>query len=139
MALTLKITYRPKNMIGQSQSGTGKTAAFLLNILSRVDTTLHKPQAIVLTPSRELARQIMDVVDTMARFTQVTRGIVIKGGTHRNRKITEQVVIGTPGAVADSIRRRYLDTTAMKVFVLDEADNMLDQDGLGDQSIKIKR
>ncbi|ORZ02424.1 P-loop containing nucleoside triphosphate hydrolase protein [Syncephalastrum racemosum] len=137
-ALPLLLHNPPKNMIGQSQSGTGKTAAFLLNILSRVDTTLDKPQAIVLTPSRELARQIMDVVDKMAKFTQVTRGIVIKGGTHRNRRITEQVVIGTPGAVSDAIRRRFLDTTSMKVFVLDEADNMLDQDGLGDQSIKIK-
>ncbi len=62
----------PKNMIGQSQSGTGKTAAFILTMLSRIDYDLKKPQAIVLAPSRELARQIMDVVLTMSKFTNVT-------------------------------------------------------------------
>ncbi|KAI9318557.1 P-loop containing nucleoside triphosphate hydrolase protein, partial [Dichotomocladium elegans] len=137
-ALPLLLKDPPMNMIGQSQSGTGKTAAFSLNILNRIDPHLAKPQAIVLSPSRELARQTVDVIQQMARFTDITTCLVVKDGLHKNRNVTEHVIVGTPGSVMDSIRRRHVRTEAVKVFVLDEADNMLDQDGLGDQSIRIK-
>ncbi|KAL1928837.1 hypothetical protein VTP01DRAFT_2623 [Rhizomucor pusillus] len=137
-ALPLLLAEPPRNMIGQSQSGTGKTAAFSLNILSRIDTTLYQPQAIVLAPSRELARQIQMVIERMAKFTATTTCLVVKGQQPRGYQIQEHVVIGTPGSVMDTIRRRALTTKHIKVFVLDEADNMLDQSGLGDQSIRIK-
>lgn len=124
-------------MIAQSQSGTGKTAAFVLAMLSRVDSTIDKPQAICLAPSRELARQICEVTQKMAQFTNIKATAVIK--ETRRRTINEQVVIGTPGSVMDYMRRRFIDVSDIRVFVLDEADNMLDQDGLGDQSIRIKK
>ncbi|CEG84545.1 Putative ATP-dependent RNA helicase DBP5 [Rhizopus microsporus] len=135
-ALPLMISNPPTNMIAQSQSGTGKTAAFVLAMLSRIDSTIDKPQAICLAPSRELARQICEVTQKMAQFTNIKATAVIK--ETRRRTINEQVVIGTPGSVMDYIRRRFIDVSDIKVFVLDEADNMLDQDGLGDQSIRIK-
>lgn len=95
-------------------------------------------QAIVLAPSRELARQIQMVIERMAKFTATTTCLVVKGQQPRGYQIQEHVVIGTPGSVMDTIRRRALPTKHIKVFVLDEADNMLDQSGLGDQSIRIK-
>ncbi|KAI7876434.1 P-loop containing nucleoside triphosphate hydrolase protein [Lichtheimia hyalospora FSU 10163] len=137
-ALPLLLANPPRNMIGQSQSGTGKTAAFVLTMLSRVDTAVKQPQAICLAPSRELARQIMDVVQEMSQFTQITTALAVKDSLTRGRTIQAQVVVGTPGTVQEAIRRRQLAVQHMKLFVLDEADNMLDQAGLGDQSIRIK-
>ncbi|CAA90819.1 ATP-dependent RNA helicase dbp5 [Schizosaccharomyces pombe] len=137
-ALPLLLSNPPRNMIGQSQSGTGKTAAFALTMLSRVDASVPKPQAICLAPSRELARQIMDVVTEMGKYTEVKTAFGIKDSVPKGAKIDAQIVIGTPGTVMDLMKRRQLDARDIKVFVLDEADNMLDQQGLGDQSMRIK-
>lgn len=137
-ALPLLIGNPPRNMIGQSQSGTGKTAAFVLTMLTRLNLGLNVPQAICLAPSRELARQIMDVVQAMSKFTNITTKLVVKDSLQRNEPVQAQIIVGTPGTVADVIKRRLLPVQAVKIFVLDEADNMLDQDGLGDQSIRIK-
>jgi len=126
-------------MIGQSQSGTGKTAAFVLTMLSRVDFSKNKTQALCLAPSRELARQIMSVVVAMGKFTPVQTEYAIKDHLPKGAsRITAQVVVGTPGTMADLIRRKVIDVSEVKVFVLDEADNMLDQDGLGDQTLRVK-
>jgi ATP-dependent RNA helicase DDX19/DBP5 len=137
-ALPLLLQNPPRNMIGQSQSGTGKTAAFVLTMLSRVDFSVQKPQAIALAPSRELARQIMEVVRQMGKYTDVQICEAIPGAVQRGEKITAQVIVGTPGKMFDLIKSRALETTAVKVFVLDEADNMLDQQSLGEQSIRVK-
>ncbi|KAG1023936.1 hypothetical protein G6F26_006379 [Rhizopus arrhizus] len=137
-ALPLLISNPPRNMIGQSQSGTGKTAAFVLTMLTRLVPGMNVPQAICLAPSRELARQIMDVVQAMSKFTQITSQLVVKDSLRKKEPVHAQVVVGTPGTVMDMIRKRQLPVQAVKIFVLDEADNMLDQDGLGDQSIRIK-
>jgi ATP-dependent RNA helicase DDX19/DBP5 len=126
-------------MIGQSQSGTGKTAAFVLTMLTRIEVGLKVPQAVCLAPSRELARQIMDVVQAMCKFTDITTKLVVKDSLRRNEAVQAQIIVGTPGSVGDVIKRRHLPVQAVKIFVLDEADNMLDQDGLGDQSIRIKK
>ena len=127
-------------MIGQSQSGTGKTAAFVLTMLSRVDFTKNKPQALCLAPSRELARQIMSVIAAMAKFTPVQTEYAIKDHLPRGvSNITAHIVVGTPGTMTDLIRRRVIDVSDVKVFVLDEADNMLDKDGLGDQTLRVKK
>ena len=127
-------------MIGQSQSGTGKTAAFVLTMLSRVDFTKNKPQALCLAPSRELARQIMSVIAAMGKFTSVQTEYAIKDHLPRSvSSITAHIVVGTPGTMTDLIRRRVIDVSDVKVFVLDEADNMLDKDGLGDQTLRVKK
>lgn len=137
-ALPLLLQNPPRNMIGQSQSGTGKTAAFVLTMLSRIDFSADKPQAIALAPSRELARQIMDVVQAMGKFTPVKTAFAIPDALKRGEKVHAHLVVGTPGKTFDLIKTRALDPSAVKVFVLDEADNMLDQQGLGEQSIRVK-
>ncbi|KAJ3233848.1 RNA helicase required for poly(A+) mRNA export [Chytriomyces hyalinus] len=139
-ALPLLLANPPQNMVGQSQSGTGKTAAFTLTMLSRVDVNNPAVQAICLAPSRELARQIMDVVREMGKFTSVTTAFAIKDmDAPRGVRIEAQVIVGTPGTVMDYIRRKTIDTSQCKIFVLDEADNMLDGQGLGDQSIRVRK
>lgn len=141
-ALPLLMHDPPQNMIGQSQSGTGKTAAFVLNILSRLDMVNlpTTPQALVLAPTRELARQIVGVVQVMgAHIDGLTVGALVPMDANRNRKVDSPVVVGTPGTVQDLIKKRLFDTKHVKVLVLDEADNMLDQQGFGDQCIRVKR
>ncbi|KAI9778659.1 MAG: RNA helicase required for poly(A+) mRNA export [Peltula sp. TS41687] len=139
-ALPLLLSNPPMNMIGQSQSGTGKTAAFVLTMLSRLDHSKPKtPQALCLAPSRELARQIMGVVQTMGTFIKtLTVQFAIPQAIEKGQKVEAQVVVGTPGTVMDLVRRKILDPKDIKVFVLDEADNMLDQQGLGEQCLRVK-
>ncbi|PIL35365.1 transporter [Ganoderma sinense ZZ0214-1] len=138
-ALPLLLSNPPQNMIGQSQSGTGKTAAFVLTMLSRVDYSIHKPQALCLAPSRELARQIMSVVVAMGKFTAVQTEYAIKESLPKGAtNITAHIIVGTPGTMTDLIRRKIIDVSEVKVFVLDEADNMLDKDGLGEQTLRVK-
>ena len=143
-ALPLLLANPPQNMIGQSQSGTGKTAAFVLNILTRLDLSpgmIQQPQALILAPSRELARQILGVCQVMGEYVE---GLKVEAAIpvakeQRGKQIIGQIVVGTPGTTMDLIRRRLLDATNIKVLVLDEADNMLDQQGLGDQCIRVKQ
>jgi ATP-dependent RNA helicase DDX19/DBP5 len=143
--LPLLLIDPPQNLIGQSQSGTGKTAAFVLNILHRLDLSSEQaqktPQALVLAPSRELARQIQGVVKVMGTFVQglSVEAAVPTDAASRARPIEASVVVGTPGTVMDMIRKRSMDPRNLRVLVLDEADNMLDQQGLGDQCIRVKK
>lgn len=141
-ALPLLMMNPPKNMIGQSQSGTGKTAAFVLNCLMRIDFKGEiRPQALVLAPTRELARQIIGVFQVMGQFIdniQVAASIPTERG-NRNKPIEAHIVVGTPGTTMDMIRKRLLNPSNMKVMVLDEADNMLDMQGLGDQCLRVKK
>ncbi|KAJ2890291.1 RNA helicase required for poly(A+) mRNA export, partial [Coemansia aciculifera] len=137
-ALPLLLANPPRNMIGQSQSGTGKTAAFVLTMLSRVDYDIQAPQALCLAPSRELARQIMEVVMMMGKYTPMTAKYAIKDALAKGEKIDAHIIVGTPGTAVDLIRKRAINTKEIKLLVLDEADNMLDQQGLGDQTLKVK-
>ncbi|KAF9437743.1 RNA helicase required for poly(A+) mRNA export [Entomortierella beljakovae] len=137
-ALPLLLQNPPKNMIAQSQSGTGKTAAFALTILSRINYDLNAPQALVMSPSRELARQTMEVIQEMGKFTQVKTAQAIKDES-LPPKVTAHVIVGTPGTVADLIKRRVIDPKNIRLYVLDEADNMLDLQNLGEQSQQLKR
>lgn len=138
-ALPLLLLDPPTNMIAQSQSGTGKTAAFSLNILSRIDHNVHAPQALVLAPSRELARQILGVISHMGQFIEsLTTAAAIPDPTRRGVKMDAQVLVGTPGTVMDMIRRGLINPRQMKILVLDEADSMLDQQGLGEQCSRVK-
>ncbi|KAL4964847.1 ATP-dependent RNA helicase DBP5 [Aspergillus stella-maris] len=143
-ALPLLMGNPPKNLVGQSQSGTGKTAAFVLNALSRLDLSTEQaqktPQALILAPSRELARQIVGVIQVMGQFLDgLNIGTAVPADTNaRPTKMEAAVVVGTPGTVMDMIKRRVMVAAKLKVVVLDEADNMLDQQGLGDQCIRVK-
>lgn len=142
-ALPLLLANPPTNMIGQSQSGTGKTAAFVLNMLARCDLSQPYPQALVLAPSRELARQILGVVQVMGQFLKDLKVVqAIPDPAQRGKRIEGQIVVGTPGTVTDLIRRKQIDAGHMKVLVLDEADNMLESQGgqgLGSQCTRVKR
>ncbi|KAJ5425764.1 hypothetical protein N7465_000834 [Penicillium sp. CMV-2018d] len=143
-ALPLLMSNPPKNLVGQSQSGTGKTAAFVLNILSRLDLSTEQlqmtPQALILAPTRELARQIVGVIQIMGQFLEgLVIGTAVPADSNaRPSKMDCSVVVGTPGTVQDMIKKRVMNPTGLKVLVLDEADNMLDQQGLGDQCIRAK-
>ncbi|EPS29674.1 hypothetical protein PDE_04624 [Penicillium oxalicum 114-2] len=143
-ALPLLMHNPPKNLIGQSQSGTGKTAAFVLNVLSRLDLSTEEmratPQALILAPTRELARQIGGVIRDIGQFLEgLTIGIAVPmDPSERPKRMTAAAVVGTPGTVAELIKRRILNPTQFKVLVLDEADNMLEGQGLGDQCIRTK-
>ncbi|KAJ6440329.1 ATP-dependent RNA helicase DBP5 [Purpureocillium lavendulum] len=139
-SLPLMLSDPPRNMLAQSQSGTGKTAAFVTAILSRVDFSQpEQPQALVLAPSRELARQIEGVVTAIGRFIENLKiAPAIPGALPRGEPVRASVIIGTPGTVMDIVRRRQLDVSKLRVLVLDEADNMLDQQGLGDQCMRVK-
>jgi ATP-dependent RNA helicase DDX19/DBP5 len=132
------------NMIGQSQSGTGKTAAFTLNILSRIDLTTPEmqqaPQALVLAPTRELARQIIGVIQVMGQFMTgltVSAAIPVEQ-SKRGQPITGQIVVGTPGTTKELINKQLLNPQHIKILVLDEADNMLEEQGMGDQCMRVK-
>ncbi|KAK8089893.1 P-loop containing nucleoside triphosphate hydrolase protein [Apiospora hydei] len=140
-ALPLMLANPPQNMIAQSQSGTGKTAAFVTTTLSRVDFSQPtQPQALILAPSRELARQIQGVVQTIGQFcASLVVAAAVPGAVARDTRIEASVVCGTPGTVMDLIRRRQFDVSQLKVLVIDEADNMLDQQGLGDQCARVKQ
>ena len=82
----------------------------------------------------------MTVVNAMGKFTNVQTEYAIKEHLPKNTtSIAAQIIIGTPGTMSDLIRRKVIDVTNVKVFVLDEADNMLDQDGLGDQTLRVKK
>jgi ATP-dependent RNA helicase DDX19/DBP5 len=82
----------------------------------------------------------MSVVVAMGKFTPVQTEYAIKDNLPKGAsRITAHVVVGTPGTMTDLLRRKVIDTSEVKVFVLDEADNMLDQDGLGDQTLRVKK
>jgi ATP-dependent RNA helicase DDX19/DBP5 len=114
-----------ENVIGQSQSGTGKTGCFGLGLLSRVDLRLKRPQALVIAPTRELAKQITDEIRRMAKYIPSMKIITCIPGYDFTAGILAQVVIGTPGRVKDAIDRNCFDLSHIRVLVLDEADNML--------------
>lgn len=139
-ALPLLLANPPTNFIGQSQSGTGKTAAFVLTMLQRVDSNKQQVQALCLAPTRELARQIYDVTIRMGQFTKCTVALASRESGPRSLvTVTSHIVIGTPGTLLELERRQLLDFTTIKVFILDEADIMLDRQGLGMQSLRIRK
>ena len=98
-ALPLLLKNPPQNLIGQSQSGTGKTAAFTLNMLSRIDLNTKQPQALVLAPTRELARQIAGVTQIMGAFLEdlgLTVTEAVPNPANRGQQLQGQIIVGTP-------------------------------------------
>ncbi len=127
---TIPLLLEGKDIIGQAQTGTGKTAAFALPVLQRIDTTTSRVQALVLTPTRELAIQVAEAFHSYAKHLGRIRVLPIYGGQSivqqfKHLRAGVQVIVGTPGRVMDHIRRETIDISALKMVVLDEADEML--------------
>lgn len=124
------------DVIAQAQSGTGKTATFSVSILQSIDVALKQPQALVLAPTRELAQQIQKVLVALGDYMNIECFAAVGGTSVREAmaKLQEgvHVVVGTPGRVFDMIQRRALKTDHIKIFCLDEADEMLSR-GFKDQ------
>jgi len=143
-ALPMLLADPPNNMIAQSQSGTGKTAAFVLAMLSRVNYQNPYPQALCLSPTYELALQTGAVVEKMGKFLiedGLRVGYAVRGEKpQKGAKCEDHIIIGTPGSLLDWILKyRCFDPKKIAVFVLDEADVMISQQGHKDQSIRIKK
>ncbi|WP_024866661.1 DEAD/DEAH box helicase [Butyrivibrio sp. FCS014] len=120
-----------KDIIGQAQTGTGKTAAFGIPILEKIDPESKHLQAVVLCPTRELAMQAADDIRDFAKYMHGIRVLAVYGGQDISRQIKAlsagvQIVVGTPGRVMDHMRRHTMKLKSVKVLVLDEADEMLD-------------
>ncbi|WFD31138.1 RNA helicase [Malassezia sp. CBS 17886] len=133
---------RGRDVIAQAQSGTGKTATFAIAMLQTIDTMLRDTQALVLSPTRELATQIQSVVLALGDYMNVQCHACI-GGTSvgediRKLEYGQHIVSGTPGRVFDMIRRRHLRTKNIKMLILDESDELLNM-GFKDQIYDIYR
>jgi len=123
--------FERKDMIAQAQSGTGKTGAFSVGVLQNIDTSVKKVQAIILAPTRELAKQIHDVVSGLAVFMKTLKIQLLVGGTSTAEDVSvlksesPHIIVGCPGRVHDMIRRNHIRGGDVKMIVLDEADEML--------------
>ena len=120
-----------KDVVGQSATGSGKTAAFALPVIERIKTERRVPQALILCPTRELAMQVAEEVSKLAFFKRGVRELPIYGGASYDRQLRglrdgAQIIIGTPGRVMDHLQRGTLSLKDVGTVVLDEADRMLD-------------
>jgi len=130
-AQTISALLDGNDLIGQARTGSGKTLAFGLPLVLKCDPTVRSVQALVLAPTRELANQVGDVIDRLA----ATRGLkltVLYGGHSLFGERTAliagpQIVVGTPGRTLDHLRQGNLILSGLRLFVLDEADQMLDR------------
>ena len=118
------------DMIAKAPTGTGKTVAFGIPILSAVDVTRQKPQAVILSPTRELAQQIAADLEALAQYMQGVRIVCVYGGAglekqQKQLKAGCQIVVATPGRLMDHYRHHAIDLSGVETVVLDEADEML--------------
>ena len=129
-AKTIPLVLEGKDLIGQSQTGTGKTASFGLPIINKIDKNARGIQAIVLCPTRELSLQVAQEMRKFTKYEESIKILAVYGGQGIEKQITElkkgtKIVIGTPGRVMDHMRRKTLKLDNIKTVVLDEADEML--------------
>ena len=128
--MTIPVLLTDDDLIAQAQTGTGKTAAFALPLLARIDVDDRRPQVLVLAPTRELANQVADGFATYGKHLSGVHALPVYGGSDYDNQLRglrrgAQIVVGTPGRVMDHIRRGTLQLDALKTLVLDEADEML--------------
>lgn len=119
-----------KDVIGQAQTGTGKTAAFSIPMIQKIDISCKKPQGIILCPTRELAMQAAEEIRKLTKFMHGLKVLPVYGGQDISRQIRSlsqgvQIIVGTPGRVMDHLRRHTIKTANIRMIVLDEADEML--------------
>lgn len=129
-AKTIPPLLEGQDVLGQAQTGTGKTAAFALPVLARIDVSDKTPQVLVLAPTRELALQVSEAFQRYASYLDGFRVLPLYGGADYRTQLKQlkrgvQVIVGTPGRVMDHMRRGTLDVSQLKTLVLDEADEML--------------
>jgi ATP-dependent RNA helicase DeaD len=129
-ARTIPTLLAGRDLIGQAQTGTGKTAAFALPILHRLDVRHAAVQALVLTPTRELAIQVAEAFHTYSRHVGQVRALPVYGGSPMSQQIRRlkagvHVVVGTPGRIMDHLRRGTLKFETLRTVIIDEADEML--------------
>ena len=129
-AESIPLLLQGHDLLGQAQTGTGKTAAFALPMLANIDADEKSPQLLVLAPTRELAIQVAEAFQVYASFSKKIKVLPVYGGQSYDNQIRQlkrgvQVVVGTPGRVIDHIKRKTLDLSGLKFLVLDEADEML--------------
>lgn len=119
------------DVVGQAQTGTGKTAAYTIPMLMKIDPQIKKPQAIVLCPTRELAVQVAEEIRKLAKYMSDIKVLSVYGGQEIVRQIKSlktgvQIIVGTPGRVMDHMRRKTVKFDNINMVILDEADEMLD-------------
>ncbi|KIU03020.1 MULTISPECIES: DEAD/DEAH box helicase [unclassified Frigoribacterium] len=129
-AATIPTLLDGRDVVGLAQTGTGKTAAFALPILSRLDVSAKKPQALVLSPTRELALQVCEAFEQFASGMRGVHVLPVYGGQAYGVQLSAlrrgvHVVVGTPGRIMDHLAKGTLDLSELKYLVLDEADEML--------------
>ena len=129
-AATIPALMAGRHVVGLAQTGTGKTAAFAVPILSRIDLSQKAPQALVLAPTRELALQVSEAIGKYAHYLPGLNVLPIYGGSSYGVQLSglrrgAHVVVGTPGRVIDHLEKKTLDLTQLRFLVLDEADEML--------------
>ena len=133
--LAIKPIQSGKDIIAQAQSGTGKTGAFLISSMSKVDKHVHEPQVLILAPTRELAIQIYNNAVGFNLYTKFDICLLIGGNDHNNVAVASgvdskfredcHIVIGTPGKIYFMLNKHYLRTSSLKILCIDEADEML--------------
>ena len=129
-AKSIPVMISGADMIGQAQTGTGKTAAFGIPLLQKVNPENKKLQAIILCPTRELAIQVAEELRNLSKYMHGVKVLPIYGGQDISRQIRSlkggvQIIIGTPGRVMDHMRRHTIRLQELHTVVLDEADEML--------------
>jgi ATP-dependent RNA helicase DeaD len=127
---TIPLMLQGRDVIAQSQTGTGKTAAFALPLIQQIDAARNQVQALVVAPTRELSVQVAETIHKLGKHRNVS-DLPIYGGQPIDRQLRAlsrgvQIVVGTPGRLMDHIRRGTLDLSRVRMVVLDEADQMLD-------------
>src|SRR5687768_1603745 len=130
-AETIPLLMEGRDVVGQSQTGSGKTAAFAIPAIEKVDLHNRAVQVLVLCPTRELAVQVSEEVHKLAAFKRGIHALPIYGGQSYDRQLSglkqgAQIIIGTPGRLMDHMRRGTLRLDQVRLVVLDEADVMLD-------------
>lgn len=130
-AQSIPMLLEGKDVIGQAQTGTGKTASFAIPIIDMVDTSFNRPQALILCPTRELAVQVEGEIVKLSKYKRGLSSTCIYGGESIDRQIRSlkkgvQIVVGTPGRIMDHMDRGTLKLDNVNMIVLDEADEMLD-------------
>ncbi len=143
-AATIPAMLAGRDVLGQAQTGTGKTAAFALPVLSNADLSQNKPQALVLAPTRELAIQVAEAFQRYAAAIPGFRVLPVYGGQPYGQQLSAlkrgvHVVVGTPGRVIDHLDRGTLDLSELKTLVLDEADEMLRMGFIDDVEAVLKK
>ncbi|QNR96389.1 DEAD/DEAH box helicase [Stenotrophomonas sp. 169] len=143
-AATIPAMLEGRDVLGQAQTGTGKTAAFALPVLSNIDLQQTKPQALVLAPTRELAIQVAEAFQTYSSKIPGFRVLPVYGGQPYATQLSAlrrgvHIVVGTPGRVIDHLNRGTLDLSELKTLVLDEADEMLRMGFIDDVEAVLKK